>query len=549
MKSKFLHIITCVLILFLAGTPLPGQGDNNAPVDKKDKKKKEFPVDTGGKNAFWFTFGLSGTTEIKNRYLNSNGNRLHDLVTVGGGFTSKYFTSKGSMSFNSDGKFRPSEKFFLGHYMQANESYIAFHAKDTDVGSFLVEGGNLIPTDAIETPYSVFITSMKKPMPGARLRYETKHFHYETRWIMLTQDSSFSPSELNPGGTSPPASYRYPNKSVNFMNFGFEFGDFRFGGEDVVVYLGRPFDALYFFSPLPQFFHQLILNSPGKPWSQDRDDKSMMGFYFEWGKKRRYEIKAQIMIDDINASILPGINPNNLTKIAWSLGGYMTFDWGKLGLWHGGALKYTYQATYTRDMDDQPYHDSPDVMPWSIQPYEYTYYPVNEYSINGSPRAVWVEDLYLGYKYGENAISFMVDYEKDFFTGKPWSFTLYAALEYVVNGKKAPHNPWHEHSHINTIEPAAELLSGPVQEHRIIATAMVTKKWKGLTVRMIMEIGGIFNRLKLVDIGQESDNIDGDYDTTDNSYNVPKSYIPQKGEHLFVYSLSLGVTYDLYIMK
>lgn len=502
---------------------------------------------------FFFTTGINGIASQVNTYKSSSGARVYDEVIFGGGFKSKYFNSVGSISFSSDQKHWLAEEYFFGHYLLVDESYVEFHYEHASIGKFSLKGGRLIPRDRIDSPYSVFITSVEKPTPGLHFSYDGPFFFYETRWIQLTFNSRYSPEYLDPAQSDfdRNSGKKFPDKSVSYKSWGFKVGDFRFGAQDSMVYLERTFDAEYFFSPVPHYFGQLVTRASGAPWTVDHNDMSNMGIFIEWGKKGQYEVKGHFLIDDVNASFLPWIDVDNVSKAAWSFGGYYKFSWGKLGFWHGAALKHTYQATYTADIykhaEDSVYKDLT-VSPWSVQPYEYTFYPINEYMTDSGSRAVWVEDMYLGYKYGENAISFLVDYENTFFPGTIYSFHLYASVEYVVNGAKSPQNPWHQYTEpFDSISADAELLNDPVLEHRFILSARITKKFYEFTFFAGLQIGGIFNRLMLVNSPGEDYSGVGGADVQ--SEDMPKMYVPQEGEHLFVFNVTLGFRYDFQVLR
>ena len=65
-----------------------------------------------------------------------------------------------------------------------------------------------------------------------------------------------------------------------------------------------------------------------------------------------------------------GFDSVNLNKLAWSIGGYYDFEFGRVGFYHGGATKHTFAATYANA-------SNPNTLP-----YEYSYYPTH--SLNGN---------------------------------------------------------------------------------------------------------------------------------------------------------------------
>jgi hypothetical protein len=507
---------------------------------------------------FYFLFSITGTVEQINRYNALNGVNVYDTLAFGGAVKTKYFDSVGTLTFRRDEKVYPSEPYFLGHYMELTEGYIKFHYEGKGFGAFILQGGRMTPKDYFDSPYSLYISSAAKSSVGLYLSYSNPFFFYESRWIQLTFNSIYSPEEMDPTAASfITNAIKYPDKSANIKTTGFKVGDFRFGLQDSIVYLGRTFDPEYFLSPLPQFAGQLVTTFVGRPWTSDQNDMANLGFFLEWGKKGKYEAKGSFLLDDVNLDFLPGVNSGLVSKAAWAIGGYYTFKWGKLSFWHAGALKYSFAATYTDEdwnnanLGSVYYSGVPSLplttSPWSLYPYEYTYYPMPEYSVNGVGQPVYVEDMYLGYKYGENAISFIIEYENYFFKGKPYDFHLYASLEYVANGTKMPNNPWHLYDDpVSDLSQPAYLLDEAVLEHRIIATAIFTKEMRVDYFHQFkfiakVQVGGIFNRLKLVSVSETYD-----YGT---SALTPKAYVPQEGEHLFIFTVTLGATYMFNVLQ
>ena len=91
-------------------------------------------------------------------------------------------------------------------------------------------------------------------------------------------------------------------------------------------------------------------------------------------------------------------------------------------------------------------------------PYQYTYYPEVEYLLeDGTPMTLEYGDNYIGYKYGENNLAFLVDYANTF---SGVEFT--AGLEYVISGSKSPANPWFEYDDVEDTSKEALLLDDPM---------------------------------------------------------------------------------------
>ena len=249
------------------------------------------------------------------------------------------------------------------------------------------------------------------------------------------------------------------------------------------------------------------------------------------------------LIDDLNLDILPWVSSRTFkSKVAWNIGGWKAFDFGTLGIRHAGATKYTFESTRTIESSTvwgaEGYVD----VPYSILPYEYAYYPVTEYTMkSGDQMPVYYEDLYAGYKYGENNLAFMVDYEDTLFKGTPYEFKLYSYFEYVMNGSKSPANPWQEYD--SPRNPNIEyshwaLFSGAPIEHILRVKATSRKKIGNFTFMVEALVGYVFNGIKLVSVTPDYE----DFATV--PWKEPKIYVPQNGNNFPVFQVSLGASYS-----
>ncbi len=420
--------------------------------------------------ALSFDFGGYG-------FLSDNPYKLYDEVNTVFNYNSPFFDIKIDLAAYNDGKYTPSETYMFGHYFYMNDAYVDFN-----IDRFSFKAGRAIHRDIVNTPYSVFISSENLPALVMDFTYEGDFFFYETRWIRLNTRSanSYNGTEKD--------SENYAEKGANYKVFGLHFGDLRFGFQDSITYLERAFDAEYFLNPMPEYFVELITTTEGKPWAEKDNTNSLMGFFADITKPKWYA-ESQILIDDINGSFLPGIEINNLWKLAWSLGGYYKFDFGKIGFYHGGALKYTYEATYSTADD------------YSTLPYEYTYYPATEYYLkDGTPMTLNYWENYIGYKYGENSLSFLLNFSNSYFEQTPYAFSLYSALELALNGSKSPANPWHEYSTWSQIKPHAELLDDPYIEKRLTLSVNIEKPINNFTLFFDLALGYVANELVLEDV-------------------------------------------------
>ena len=409
-------------------------------------------------------------------------------------------------------RYRSHTTFQMDRYFFINNASVNFQLENATFYA-----GYLPHHDIVKTPYSVYISSVDIPALNAGLSYVHNRFFYETRWVRLNERSSVE--YIGKDET-------YRDRGLTFKAFGMHFGNFTIGFEDSYSYLDQSFDAESLLSPVPMFLFEMILASSGRPWSQDNNVNSMMGFFAEW-ESGPYYLEGQILIDDINASALapiagsfiPALNTiENLSKVAWSLGGTIGLRTGTLGFYHGGATKYTYEATYTTASN------------YSTVPYEYVYYPATEYEeLPGTLTMIPYEDNYIGYMYGENNLAFLVDYSTKLLQKSPWSFDLAASAEWVLNGSKSPANPWHEYTHWREIEPPVELLTDSSIENLFHMRAEVSKRIDPFELSLSVLLGYGWNQLELVEL------VPGE----------PKIFVPQPGNDGVRFSIALSGKYGV----
>jgi hypothetical protein len=391
------------------------------------------------------------------------------------------------LSLLNDQKYSPYEDYTMGRYFFINAGGMVL-----DFGALQVSGGRLPHRDLVGSPYSLFISSSAHSDILADITFRGGPFTYETRWVRLNTRSEAG----------------YPDRGANYKVFAVRLGDWRFGLQDSAVYVDRVFDEEYFFSPVPNIVTQMINNHAGKPWGQDSNDNSIMGLFVERQRPESY-LYAQWLVDDIDLSFLVPASLRDESwyrkipqKMAWSIGGSREFPFGRLGFYHAGATKYTFQALF------------PDI------PYSYTYYPDVDYQLkDGTPMTLSEEDNYIGYLHGENNIAFLADFARQL---GPVDFT--ASLEYVVSGSKSPANPWHEST---THGGVTLLLDDPVLEHKVIGTAAASWPCRNWTFYTRVKLGAAFNHLALVEAVPFE----------------PKIFRPQPGEHVPIYAWTLGVSY------
>ncbi|HDQ15189.1 MAG TPA: hypothetical protein ENN41_10290, partial [Sediminispirochaeta sp.] len=362
---------------------------------------------------------------------------LYDEVRAAMDYRSPHLDILIDWAMKADGKYSEEEPYLGGRYFYMYDTHMK-----VDYEPFSFKAGRGPHRDAVDSPYSVFINSVDIPALHMELGYESGYFFYNSRWIQLTSNSSqyyygFSPEEVGETGYDSPYSDDDPNtlesplhyldKGANYKSFGIKLGDWRVGFQDVVIYLDRVFDPEYFLNPMPQYFVQLITTEDGRPWAQQGNTKSMMGFFADRRTFDTYGM-GQILIDDINGDFIPGysISPAIKTKMAWSLGGFKDFSFGRVGLYHAGATKYTFQATSTAHHTDRWGAPGFIDIPYSILPYDATYTSGTEFTLkDGGQAPIDYSENYLSYKYGENNLAFMADYQSRFFPGTDLEFGLY----------------------------------------------------------------------------------------------------------------------------
>jgi hypothetical protein len=331
---------------------------------------------------------------------------------------SKYFDVVVRFSANGDGKYGPE----LADIPGGNFSKFYVVMEEGRVGSRLgpvrLEGGRLKSSDAVDSPYSLFVNSGGIPANGLELAYDDGFFSYESRYI-----------ELNSGSTAHTDAYPdpgpgFPDRGAVVKTIAVRTGELRIGYQDVSVFLGRSFDAEYFLSPMPQYFTQYVKSTGGRPWEAGYDDNTIMGAFVEWRREGSFYLFAQALLDDFGLHFLfPSMN-DNPWQAALSLGGRTETGMGSFGLYAAMATQYCFS----------PSQDA--------YPYGYSYYPETRFDIDRQaagfqPAVLAIEDNEIGYKYGENNLAIQADWR-----GEASGFDLGFSLEFRLAGMNSPANPW-----------------------------------------------------------------------------------------------------------
>lgn len=424
-----------------------------------------------------------------------------------------------NLAMSNDGAIIPHSSYQLGHYFYTRGATAGFNFGDV---SFT--GGRGIHADVVDSPYTIYINPEAFPAIHAEAAYTGEVFSYTTRWVRLNERSAqYYNGDID---GDPATDTLIRDRGMTFKAYSLHFGNLTVGFEDVSLYLDRSFDAETFLSPFPMYFLEMLNTSAGRPWSELSNTNSLMGFFGEYETGDLY-LCGQVLVDDINAGALAPIlgwaipslnNIENLSKVAWSLGGTYDTPFGLFGFYHGGALKYTFAATYVSDSS------------YSTLPYEYTYFPVAEFDAGGGTyKPLDYTHNYIGYTHGENNLAFLADYTAEFGGRKPWAFGLYSSLEWVINGSKSPSNPWHEHDHWTEIDPPQELLTDEVLEHTLRLDVRLSKPVNNWLFAVDGALGYVWNRLELVEAVADE----------------PKIYTPVAGNNHLIASLTLRAAYTL----
>jgi len=373
---------------------------------------------------------------------------------------SETFFFLGELLASNDGKYKSpfSPSYYGGYYFLMKNGGVGFN-----LGGLKARFGRFEHRDIVDTPYSLFISSSGLPTLISDICYEDDRFIYETRWIKLNE-----------------AFGDIPDRGANYKVYALKLDNFRFGYQEAVVYTGRFFDAEYFFNPIPNFFVQYTLLA-GRPIPQGSNANSLMGFFADYENDELY-LYGQILVDDFNMNRF--MHPDwfqNPDKVAWSLGGHYKTDFGTFGFYHAGATKYTFESFGNMDLDTK---------------YSYVYFPVIYYESGDGNAVIPLVDNYVGYKYGENNLAFMLSYAKTF-GGTDFN----AFLEFVISGSKSPANPWHED--VKAPEGTHLLDEFPLEKMLIFEMRLGNKHMEAF-----IKFGKVWNELVPVDVGDAPDSDD-----------------------------------------
>ena len=382
----------------------------------------------------------------------------------------KYFWIQSNFSLKNDEKYRYEpwqDVTMFGYYYLLKEGYVGINLNENTE----VEIGQIIQKDEIESKYSLFFNDQTEiGKYSVNFKYENDSFYYKSNWMLLNKDSALE----------------FQDRGMNYKTYGLKTGDFRIGLQDVILYKDRVFDPYYFLNPFPSTMIQEIRYTYTAPWVQKQeivDDSAIIGFFAEY-KKEKSDYFLQLFVDDLNLNRI--FNPEsyqNPDKLAWSIGTKQNTDVGTFGFYHAGATKYTSQRTGT---DKQT---------------EYAYYPSSEYYYpkgNSETKILDYKENYIGYIYGENTVSFLIDY-----LNQSDKIDNYISLEYAISGEKSPHVPWNGYK---TYEPGTHLLNDDILEHFIeLNWEMTLKLTDNLKLTPNITINHYTNKIELVEVERDKE--------------------------------------------
>ena len=371
------------------------------------------------------------------------------------------------ITFRNDRKYAEQlSGFWLGFNATLDQGGVAL-----DLAPFTLRAGRFHHRDFVSSPYSLFVSSRDLSAPLLDLSIATSKLFFTTRWLQLNEDSRLG----------------YPDRGANIRSYGVQVGDLRVGYQDIAVYSGRTFDIEYLLNPIPTFFLQYARLSTGTPWAAGSNDNSILGFFADYTKPDLYGY-GQVLIDDFNfnAIFFPDRTQNPF-KVAWSTGGAVDLGPGRLGAYHAGATKYTFQ----------PYGGG-SVGSATDTRYGYTYYPEVEYTVEGEVRVIAPQENYIGYLHGENNLAFLVDYALPVDR-----FTTRGSLELTISGDKSPANPWHQYNTYLDDGEGTRFLESDRLETKLLAAGRASAPFGPWSVFADLSLGWVWNELELVQVPPE----------------------------------------------
>jgi hypothetical protein len=480
-------------------------------------------------------------------------------------YTAGPFGLTADLILKNDQKYAPAAVMLpsgnlWGFYFLLNEGGLTY-SKDP----LHIAAGRFRNYDEVDSPYSLFLNSTGVSANTLKLRLESEHFMYQTQWVELNRDSGISSPAWNeyharlehgrdwttgnkgggsyltdPAATDDLSDYGFPDRGVNYKIYAVKVNDWRVGFLDAAVYTGRPFDLEYYLNPLPQYFIQYFKTTTGRPWATQSNENNMLGLFWDI-QRESWSAYVQTLMDDFGLGFLRFLYSGfseNPWKAAWALGGRINTPYGRFGIHHGGALKYTFEPIGTNGSGKYK-NDS------AATAYGYTYYPETRYYNGDEAVSLIIQDYMVGYKHGENNLAFQVDYQNIF-----QDFLLTAELELLLAGNNSPANPWHDYNERSSMYDddryGSQLFNDGQIEKRLELRLNVSRQFGPLLTYAAMAIGGRFNKLELRPPGWDPFNPPdpGEARTVDNDIWIWKA----SNKHEFIFRFSVGFRYLLPVL-
>jgi len=403
-----------------------------------------------------------------------------------------------------------------GRYGEVQSGYWAGFNATVERGALRYAGqyldataGRYMPRDLVDSPYSLFVSAADNSAVGLELGLASESLFFSTRALQLNRFSALD----------------FPDRGAVIRFYGMRRGPLRLGFQEATVYTGRVFDAQYFFTPVPSALLQPILNAGGRPWARQLNDNSIIGLFGDYTTSGWYAY-GQLLVDDINMNrFLKPDSFQNPDKLAWSAGGSMELGWGRLGFYHAGATKYTFQAYGGGSGEDV-----------TDTRYGYSYYPDVEYQVAGSTRVIPPSENYIGYLHGENNLAFMLSYSG---AGPVRgslldSVNLSGSLELTLSGDKSPANPWHQYRNWREGGQGLRFLEANPLERRLTVQTALTATRGSWALDLELSGGYVWNELALTAVPEEL--------RVDNN-SIP--YFTPSSESRPIAAVGVGISYAL----
>ena len=425
-----------------------------------------------------------------------------------------YFELFGRLSANTDGKYGPAlagSGTIPGTYFTVEEGGIK-----SSLGALSLAAGRFRHYDVVDTPYSLFVNGRGLAAPILDIAFDDGRFFYESRWIGLNSDSD-SKTEAWPTG--------FPSRGATIKDYGLHIGDMRIGFQDAAVYCGQAFDYEYFLNPIPMYFTQYFKGTGGTPWTEDRNDNSIIGLFWDWNRPDGLSFLAQLLVDDFNVHWLLPSTPDFPWQAAFSLGARVRTKYGRFGLFVAGATEYSFEGNQMTTEDQ------------ASNCYSYTYYPDTRFDHDWETAGyqyapIAIEDNLIGYQYGENNIATRLEWQ-----GRASDLELSSYFEFRLMGSNSPANTWHD----GTVDPedGTHWLEDAVLEKRFLLGLGASRKMAAWRFTGEIVAGLAIDALRLRSPTDVDDSSASDADR------YVWIYAPVEGQIDPIFRVKLGASYAI----